>query len=243
MTIKIKDLVFKPKLEIKLLLNLCVIAFSLFVFIVVAQEVKNGSTKEFDYWVLNSLRLSGNVKMPVGPEWLNILMTDITALGGAAIIALVTLTMIFYLFLKKNYSFLWLILIATLGGAVISLGLKELFSRERPPIEYHLLTVKSLSFPSGHATMSSIVYLTQGALVAKIQSVKSLKIYFILIAAVLVFLIGISRIYLGVHYPTDVVAGWSIGITWASVCWLITQYVPKSFLQKAKAKDSVKVNE
>lgn len=243
MILRIRDSLFNFKLEVKLLLNLLIIAFTLLVFIFVAHEVKNNNTKEFDYWVLNSIRMTDNTKTPEGSLWLNILMTDITALGGAAIIVLVTLAMLVYLLLKKNYPFLWMIIIATIGGALISIGFKELFSRERPPIEYHLLTVTSLSFPSGHATMSSVVYLTHGVLLAKFQSAKKLKIYFILVAATLVFLIGISRIYLGVHYPTDVVAGWSIGIAWASLCWLITKYVYKNLMQKEKTKSSAVIND
>lgn len=216
----------------KFFLNILVILFALVIFFYVAQKVQNGSTINFDYYALNSLRADNPTREALGPNWLTILMTDITALGGAAIIFFVTASVAFYLLLRKNYSFLWLIIVATIGGVVISLGLKEFFSRERPPIEYHLITVKSLSFPSGHATMASVVYLTQGALFAKLQSVKKIRIFFLTVSAFLVFLIGTSRIYLGVHYPTDVIAGWAVGTAWASFCWLVVKNFQKRYEEK-----------
>jgi len=216
----------------KFFLNILIILFALVTFFYVAQKVQSGSTTNIDYYVLNSLRADNPTSEPLGSNWLTIIMTDITAFGGATIIFFVTASVVMYMLLKKNYSFLLLILIATIGGVVISLGLKEFFSRERPPIEYHLITVKSLSFPSGHATMASVVYLTQGALFAKIQSVKTIRFFVLAVSVILVFLIGISRIYLGVHYPTDVIAGWAVGTAWASFCWLVVKNFQKRYKEK-----------
>ena len=213
--------------EIKILVNLFVLVTALLVFTFVAKEVSSGDTQEFDELVLNYLREDGTITSPIGPTWFIGLMTDITALGGATIIFMITAAVVFYLLIQKRYEFMWLIMIATIGGALLSFGLKELFARERPPLIFHLLTVKSMSFPSGHAMMSSVVYLTQGALLAKVQSNKNLKVYILLVAIVLVFLIGLSRIYLGVHYPTDVLAGWSVGLAWASLCWLAAKYLQR----------------
>ena len=213
--------------EIKILVNLFILVTALLVFSYVAKEVIRGETQQLDEWLLNYLRADETIKSPIGPTWFTRLMTDITALGGATIIFMITAAVVFYLLIQKHYEFMWLILIATIGGAILSFGLKELFARERPPLIYHLLTVKSLSFPSGHATMSSIVYLTQGALLAKVQANKNLRVYILLVAIILVFLIGISRIYLGVHYPTDVLAGWSVGLAWASLCWLAAKYLQR----------------
>jgi undecaprenyl-diphosphatase len=209
------------------LINLFILITALLVFIYLAKEVISGDTQEFDEWVLNSLRYSWDIKLPIGPTWFTGLVTDITALGGATIIVIITAAVVFYLLIQKQYQLMWLILIATIGGALLSFGLKEIFARERPPLIFHLLTVKSMSFPSGHAMMSSVVYLTQGALLAKTQSNKNLRVYILLVAIILVFLIGISRIYLGVHYPTDVLAGWSVGLAWASLCWLTAKYLQR----------------
>lgn len=219
--------------EIKILINLFILVAAVLIFSYVAKEVISGSTQHFDDWALNLLRSNENVKVPIGPAWLTLLLTDITALGGATVIFILTLLVVLYLYFQKNYELMCLVLFASVGGALLSIGLKELFSRERPPIIYHLLTVKSLSFPSGHAMMSSVIYLTLGAMLAKIQTIKNLKIYVLISSITLVFLIGISRIYLGVHYPSDVFAGWAVGLAWASFCWLTAQY----FERKKRAKN------
>ena len=219
--------------EIRILLNLLILVTALLVFTYVAKEVVSGESKGFDEMTLNYLRHDGKI-MEDEQTWLTGMMIDITALGGTTIIFMITAAVVFYLLIQKQYEFMWLILIATIGGAILSFGLKELFARERPPLIYHLLTVKSLSFPSGHAMMSSVVYLTQGALLAKVQSNKNLRVYILLVAIILVFLIGISRIYFGVHYPTDVLAGWSVGLAWASLCWLAVKYLQKRKVQKSK---------
>lgn len=219
--------------EIKILINLFILITALLLFTYVAKEVVSGESKGFDEMFLNYLRHDRGL-LPQDQTWLIGMMTDITAMGGATIIFLITTAVVFYLLIQKQHEFMWLILIATIGAALISLGLKEIFARERPPLTFHLLTVKTLSFPSGHAMMSSVVYLTQGALLAKVQLNRNLRVYILLVAIILVFLIGISRIYLGVHYPTDVLAGWSVGLAWASLCWLTAKYLQRKRERKNK---------
>ena len=155
--------------EIKILVNLFILVTALLVFTYVAKEVTSGDSRGIDEWLLSYMRHDGRL-LPDENYLLTGLMTDITALGGATVIFIITTAVVLYLLIQKHYEFMWLIIIATIGGALLSFGLKELFARERPPLIYHLLTVKSLSFPSGHAMMSSVVYLTQGALLAKVQS-------------------------------------------------------------------------
>jgi undecaprenyl-diphosphatase len=213
------------KAESKVLFRVFFIFIGLLIFILIANEVSRGETKSFDLMILKSLRSPGNLSQPIGPEWVELAMHDITSLGGGTVIVIITLSVAGFLILQKNYSALWLILAATIGGALVGLGLKEFMGRERPPLIFHLVYVETLSFPSGHSMMSAVVYLTQAALLARIQQKKSIRIYMISIALSLTFLIGISRIYLGVHYPTDVLAGWSLGIAWASFCWFIAWYI------------------
>ena len=239
MSIKEKIVLFKNFIadyssrEIKILVNLFILVTALLVFTYVAKEVTSGDSRGIDEWLLSYMRHDGRILSDEN-YLLTGLMTDITALGGATVIFMITAAVFFYLLIQRQREFMWLILIATIGGAILSFGLKEIFARERPPLIYHLLTVKSLSFPSGHAMMSSVVYLTQGALLAKVQSNKNLKAYILLVAIILVFLIGISRIYLGVHYPTDVFAGWSAGLAWASLCWLAARYLQRRRERKIK---------
>lgn len=213
--------------EFKLLINLFILVTTVLIFVLVSREVVQGGTQKFDEFIFNFFRTNDLERSPRGAKWITAGMMDITALGGITIIFLITGAVFFYLLIQKKYEMMWLILFATIGGAFLSLGLKELFARERPPALFHLVHVKSLSFPSGHAVISSVVYLTQAALLAKSHSGNSVKVYILSVALVLVFLIGISRIYLGVHYPTDVLAGWSVGLAWASFCWLAAKYFQK----------------
>jgi undecaprenyl-diphosphatase len=217
----------KFKIEIKVLISVFVIVTGTLIFVLIANEVNEGETKTFDLSILKSLRSNNNIHQPVGPEWVEFAMTDITSLGSGTVIVIVTVLVIGFLLLQKKYNFLWLVLGSTIGGALIVLGLKELMGRERPDIIFHLVYSTSFSFPSGHSMMSAVVYLTQASLLAQIQEKRSLKIYIITAALILAFLIGISRIYLGVHYPTDVLAGWSLGLAWASFCWFAARFVTK----------------
>ena len=213
------------KTEMKVLLWIFIILIGTLCFILIANEVSEGETKHFDLMILESLRVQGNLHRPIGPEWVELAMRDITSLGGGTVIVIITLVVVGFLFLQKNYNAMWLILITTIGGALVSFGLKELIGRERPPVIFHLVYVNSLSFPSGHSMISAVVYLTQAFLLTRIQEKKSTRVYIISVALILTFVIGISRVYLGVHYPTDVLAGWSIGFAWAFLCWFIVWYM------------------
>jgi len=220
----IKELATK---EIKILLVLLTFFLSLFVFINVGMLVTNGTTKQFDESIIKYFRVEGNNSEPTGPYFLTESMRDITSLGGETIITIITIFVVGFLYFQKRYNTMWLLLVATIGGILISLGLKEFYGRARPDISYRLISVTPLSFPSGHSMMSAIVYLTQAAIIARIQKNKKIRIYILSAALFLVFIIGFSRVYLGVHYPTDVIGGWTVGLAWASFCWLVAWYLQK----------------
>jgi undecaprenyl-diphosphatase len=105
------------------------------------------------------------------------------------------------------------------GGMLLSTLLKMGFDRPRPDLVPHGALVYTASFPSGHATLSAVVYLTLGALLARVQPRFVLKFYLLGLAIVLTVTVGVSRVYLGVHWPTDVLAGWALGAAWALFCW------------------------
>jgi undecaprenyl-diphosphatase len=131
-----------------------------------------------------------------------------------------------------------LLVVATAGGLLVALLLKGLFDRPRPPFDSGAGYIATSSFPSGHSLLSAIVYLTVGALLARATSRYRVKLYFLTVAMLVTFLVGISRIYLGVHYPTDVLAGWSVGLIWALLCWLVAQYLQKhGAIESPKAVD------
>jgi undecaprenyl-diphosphatase len=213
--------------EIKLFLILLIIFLCLILFAEIGNMVNKGSTQQFDEMIIYSLRSSENPSLPAGPVWLYQFMNDITALGGGTVIGLITIFVAGFLALQKKYDALGLLLAATIGGTLIVFLLKDFYGRARPDIIFRLHEVGSLSFPSGHSMMSAIVFLTQAAIIARIQRSKKIRFYILSAALFLTFIIGFSRVYLGVHYPTDVIGGWVIGLAWASFCWIVVYFVQK----------------
>jgi undecaprenyl-diphosphatase len=136
-----------------------------------------------------------------------------------------TLLVLGYLWMSGRHRVATLIAIATAGGQGLNMGLKHAFARERPDAALHLVEATSTSFPSGHTMASSIFYLTMGALLARMATRRREKIYFFSSALLIAFLIGFSRVYLGVHYPTDVLAGWCAGTAWAMLCWFVVDWL------------------
>jgi undecaprenyl-diphosphatase len=216
-----------PRIDIKVLIAVLAIIAGTIGFALIAGLVTRGSADNIDIRILRLFRHPGSLIRPIGPDWLFDVMRDITALGGPTVIFLLTFLVIGYFILQKEYSEVILVLAAVIGGAIMDLQLKELFGRIRPEIVPHLTPVLSFSFPSGHSMMSAIVYLSLASLIARIQKRLRDKIYIISIAILLSLIIGISRVYLGVHYATDVLGGWSLGLAWAAFCWLIAWYISK----------------
>ena len=192
-------------------------------FIALTDEVKEGVTQHFDEWAVRALRRPDNPAVPIGPKWLAEVGRDMTALGGVAVLSLVTLFVAGFLYMAGKRHAMWLVLIATASGLILSTLLKMLVDRARPEIVPHLSYVSTSSFPSGHSMLSAVVYLTLGSLLARFTPGMMLKVYFIVVALVLTFLVGVSRVYMGVHYPTDVLAGWTAGLVWAILCWLVAR--------------------
>jgi undecaprenyl-diphosphatase len=198
------------------------IAGLLFVFGLIAQEVVEGKTLAFDRKILVALRSASDPSVLIGPDWLPEAARDVTSLGSMVVLGIITITAVGYLFLAGRSAMAWLMLIAVVGGVVISDLLKLAFGRTRPDVVAPVARVFTTSFPSAHATMSAITYLTIGAILARSQASPTISVYFLSLAGFLTVLIGVSRIYLGVHYPTDVLAGWCIGAAWALGCWAVS---------------------
>lgn len=195
-------------------------------FIELADEVLEGSTLSFDQWVVKSLRQPHDLSQPIGPTWMVEVGRDLTALGGIAVLVLVTLMVSGYLYLARKYRALIFVLLATGSGLLLSLALKSFFRRPRPSLVPHLTDVYTASFPSGHAMLSAIVYLTLGALLVPLVPGR-LKVYVLSVALLLTLIVGLSRIYMGVHYPTDVLAGWTVGLVWATLSWLVLRWLQR----------------
>lgn len=209
------------------LLLLLVFAVGTWAFIEIAEEVLEGDTQAFDAWMVRSMRRADDPATPIGPLWMHEMGRDATALGGVGALTLFILVVAGYLWLDRKFRMLVFLLAATGSGMLMSLALKQAISRPRPDIVPHLSHVHTSSFPSGHSMLSAVVYLTLGSLLAASVPRTGLKVYILCIAIMLSLIVGISRIYLGVHYPTDVLAGWIAGLVWALLCWLVARWLQR----------------
>lgn len=209
--------------EIEWLITGVVICLLLWGFFALASEVMEGDTKTLDTRILVALRKADDPSRPIGPAWIENVLLDLTAIGGPTVLTLVVGAVAGFLALQTRYRTALVVLFTAASGELANVVMKNIFLRQRPDVVPHLRDVTSTSFPSGHAMESAIIYLTLGAMLMRIAERRATKLYCMGMAVFVTLLVGISRVYLGVHYPTDVLAGWMFGFFWASICWLIAR--------------------
>lgn len=200
---------------LKLLAGLGAVGLLAFLFLKIWSEVQEGDARAIDAAILLKLRVPGHMDIPVGPAWLKESMVALSNLGSFTSLALLIVTACGYLVVKGAPGRAVLLATATLSGGVAVLALKDLIGRPRPILVDHLVSVQFTSFPSGHAANSAIVYLTIAALAIDVEPSLRAQTYILIVAITLTVLIGLSRLYLGVHWPSDVAAGWALGAAWA----------------------------
>jgi undecaprenyl-diphosphatase len=215
-------------------LGLCVL---LFAFVSLAGEVTDGDTQAFDTKILRALRDPADPSKPIGPAWIEGSLLDLTSIGGPTVLGLVVVFVAGFLVLQTRYRTAVVVLVSAAGGEALNNVMKNFFNRPRPTIVPHLRVVYSTSFPSGHAMESAIVYLTLAAILMRASDSRLTKIYILSIAVLMTALVGVSRVYLGVHYPTDVLGGWIVGFLWASICSLAARRFERTtHIQAEKSK-------
>lgn len=202
-------------------------------FLAIADEVAEGETRALDLTVLQALRVDGRPHQLVGPEWLHLAATDITALGSVAVLTLVILLAFALLASLRRWTEGLLLVAGAGGGLLISQALKRIFERERPDLAYRAVEAVNASFPSGHAMLSAVVFLTLGVLAARFSDRRRVKVLAVGAAVLVSLLVGISRVYLGVHWASDVLAGWCVGAAWAMACWLAAFFVQRRLTSSA----------
>lgn len=206
-------------LEPRILAAVLAMTSAAWIFVEVADEVADGDTRSLD----RALMLALHPQPDGGPLWLQAAARDLTALGSTTVLALLVCAAAAFLLLSGRRRAASFVLAWTASGALASMLLKGVFSRPRPDLVPHGDFVTSASFPSGHAMLSAIVYLTLGALLARLASERVQKLYIMAAALFLSAIVGLSRVYLGVHWPTDVLAGWAAGAAWALGWWMAAE--------------------
>ncbi|HBS48916.1 MAG TPA: PA-phosphatase [Rhodobacteraceae bacterium] len=190
-------------------------------------EVIEGATQSLDRDILLWMRVPGDLSQPRGPEYLQEILRDYTALGGVAVLTLATLVAAGFFLLRRHWGTVLFVLVAVGGGIALSTLGKEVFDRPRPELVPHGSMVYTASFPSGHSMMAAVTYLTLGVLIARVLPYRRQKIYMLSVAVLITLLVGVSRVYLGVHWPTDVLAGWLAGACWALACLLVARWLSR----------------
>jgi undecaprenyl-diphosphatase len=208
-------------------LSLPVLTLGAWVFVEVLDEVTEGESQDADEAILLFFRSKTQKADPIGPAWVEEMARDLTALGGTATLTLVAVATIGFLLLARKPRVAGFVTLSVLGALLLSTTLKQLIARPRPELVPHLSHVFTASFPSGHSMLSTAVYLTLGALLARIQTSLAIKAYILGWALLLPALVGLSRVYVGVHWPTDVMAGWAAGAAWAAFCWLLARWLQR----------------
>ncbi|TGP24420.1 MULTISPECIES: phosphatase PAP2 family protein [unclassified Mesorhizobium] len=215
------------RMEFPVLLAGLAIACGLWGLLELMEVARATTPHAFDTEILLAFRHAGQPDSPIGPPWLQGAMRDITALGSTSVLVLITSAAIIYLVLIRRPSTALLVFVAIAGGQVLSSLLKFEVDRPRPDLVSHLVSETSLSFPSGHAMLSAVTYLTLGSLAARFLPDRTTKVFVLALAVLVTVLVGTSRVYLGVHWPSDVLAGWCAGFAWAMLCWLAARLLQR----------------
>ena len=210
-----------PVIRERRLLLLAGLSVLLAVFGVVelTDDVLEGDTQALDETVLQWFRHADGT--PIGPSWLPLAAQDLTALGSHSVLTLICVLAVGLCLMARRFDVLAMLTFSGVGATVINFGLKALFARPRPSIVEPLVDVHTYSYPSGHALMSFALYLSFAAVTAELAAGFRTRAYLVCGGLLIAGIVGMTRIYLGVHYPSDVIGGWAIGGAWALLCWIV----------------------
>ncbi|SOE15247.1 undecaprenyl-diphosphatase [Hoeflea halophila] len=204
-----------------------IVTMGVYGFIEIADEVAEGEIRTFDKTLFLMFRAAGDPSRMLGPGWLQETAVEVTAVGGYPLIVLTLAAVSGFFVVTKHYGAALYAVISVGCGALISYSLKQYYSRPRPDLVDHLDTVHTASFPSGHALVTTVAYLTLAAIVIGFLDNRRARAYVLGVAMLVAVIVGVSRVYLGVHWPSDVAAGWALGAAWASFSWLVFHMIQR----------------
>lgn len=212
--------------EIVALAALFIVAGGIMTFVELADDMTEADGRAFDQAVLLAMRPGGSAD-GWGPPWLETAALDLTALGGIAVLGLFAVIVVLFLILQRKRLSALLLVLGLAGGVALSEGLKAMFERDRPPEMFRAVETINASFPSGHALLSAVFYLSIGVMLTRAFPRRRFKAYVLGVAVLLTLIVGLTRIYLAAHWATDVLAGWSVGAAWAMALWLVAYAVQR----------------
>ncbi len=213
--------------ELVSLVALAVVALVSWGLAELTDDVLEGDTDAFDRWLILALRNPHDRSDPIGPQWFEEMVRDITALGGVAVLIGLTLAVAGFLLMERKTHTMVLVLVSVFGGMLCGYFLKMGIGRPRPELVTSVVQMHTTSFPSGHSMGAAVTYLTLAALLARVTVRSHVRAYLLLLGVLLTVLVGASRVYLGVHWPTDVLAGWAAGMAWALLCWAVARLLQR----------------
>jgi undecaprenyl-diphosphatase len=197
------------------------IGLTLLALAIVAAATLQGGLRGLDEWVLLALRTPGDTATPIGPMWFQDMVRDVSALGSTFVLTFVVVVVAGYLWIVDAPQKAAFLVVAVALGTLLNRLLKLAVGRPRPDIVAHATYVSNESFPSGHAANSAIVYLVLGMMLARVEANYTAKVFIFSVCVLTTLMVGMSRMYLGVHWPSDVIAGWLVGGLWALLSWYV----------------------
>ncbi len=218
---------FAPRLLAAILL----VGAAIWGFLVLDGEVREGETTAFDRALILALRQSVDPNRLRGPAWLQETARDITALGGFTVLGLITVAALAVLLVYGRHRQALVFGTAAVGAQVLAEAIKNVVGRPRPSFVARYDLIASSSFPSGHSMMAPAIYFTLAAIVAAGELRPAARVMLMVGSVVLVIAIGVSRVYLGVHWPTDVLAGWTLGSAVALVAWVALRWPARTLAE------------
>ena len=223
--------------ELGVVIALGVIWGGIAAFIELADDMTEADGQAFDQRVLDFVRPGPNPADPIGPHWLETAMTDLTSLGGLSVLLLFALIATGVLLIQRKPWSALMLAVSLAGGLLLSEVMKGVFERDRPPELFRAVETINASFPSGHALLSTVFYLTLGVMLERAFARRRMKIYILGAAVVVALLVGVSRVYLAAHWASDVMGGWALGAAWAMVCWLVAYGVQRQAIKRGMGAD------
>jgi len=213
--------------EARLLASIAIVSGLILAFLQIADEMIEGEMEAFDQAILMLFRDPANLETTIGPVWLHEMVRDITALGSFSLLGLIVVGVCIYLLLARMRAEALLVVTSVVGGTILSKMLKMGYNRPRPDLTT-MSEQFTASFPSGHAMLSAVTFLTLGAVLSRFAPTRPLRFFTIGMAVLLTLMVGLSRLYMGVHYPSDVLAGWCLGAAWALICSTVAMYLQRT---------------